>query len=208
MPSSLSREFQQHPFSRGSTYWTEALGAQLGGQIGAPLDAPFHQRVNTHPIMCWSRGLIEWDRVYDALKPYATFTAGAIFGLGWWVWADALLYSVAVGHHAFRVPTLIPGLVATAAAAMMNTVSRDDVDATYADDGTVMRSKLVLLLSYMTSLGAIGGAISLLVMAQQAGGDLWVGASGILQCCLLLASGMLCYFFHDADSNSSGYGYL
>ncbi len=39
-----------------------------------------------------------------------------------------------------------------------------------------MRAKLLLLLSYLVSLGAIAGAVTLLVQAQQHGKDMWVGA--------------------------------
>lgn len=41
---------------------------------------------------------------------------------------------------------------------------------------TQMRAKLLLLLSYLVSLGAIAGAVTLLVQAQQHGKDMWVGA--------------------------------
>lgn len=34
--------------------------------------------------MCWPREwVVDWDSVYNRVQPYATFTAGVVFGLGW-----------------------------------------------------------------------------------------------------------------------------
>ncbi len=32
--------------------------------------------------------------------------------------------------------------------------------------------------------------------------------SGVIQCCLVLGSGMLCWFFHATEEGALGYGYL
>ncbi|KAG2455063.1 hypothetical protein HYH02_000888 [Chlamydomonas schloesseri] len=159
---------------------------------------------------CCPEGLIDWDGVYQTIQPHATFAAGVLFGVAWWVWADALLYSIAVGGASFSPLTLVPGLVATAAVVLMNFVSREEVMADYLDEAATMRAKLVLMVSYLVSLGAIGAAVGLLVHDHTQGGkDLWVGASGVLQSCLVVASGLLCWFFHSAsDSPGMGYGYI
>ncbi|GLC37281.1 Transmembrane protein 50B [Pleodorina starrii] len=158
---------------------------------------------------CLPEGLIDWDAVYSTIQPHATFAAGVLFGVAWWIWGDAQLYSMSVGHSSFSPLTLIPGLVATAAVVIMNFVSREEVRQDALDDADAMRAKLVLLLSYLISLGAICGAVVLLVQAHQGGKDMWVGASGVLQCCLVLASGLLCWFFHAGEEAAlGGYGYL
>ncbi|GIL78709.1 hypothetical protein Vretimale_390 [Volvox reticuliferus] len=115
---------------------------------------------------------------------------------------------MSVGHSSFSPLALIPGLVATAAVVLMNFVSREELQDDYLDDAATMRAKLLLLLSYLVSLGALAGAVVLLVQAHQGGKDMWVGASGVLQCCLVLASGLLCWFFHAGGNSSLGYGYL
>ncbi|KAG2489826.1 hypothetical protein HYH03_011629 [Edaphochlamys debaryana] len=150
----------------------------------------------------------DWDAVYAAVQPHATFSAGVLFGIAWWVWADALLYSVAVAGSSFAPMTLLPGLVATGAVVLMNCVSREEVVADYLDEAATMRAKLLLLLSYLISLGAIGASVWLLVQDQQRGSDLWVGASGVLQTCLVLTAGMLCWFFHASEESSLGYAYI
>ncbi|KXZ41095.1 hypothetical protein GPECTOR_805g32 [Gonium pectorale] len=153
-------------------------------------------------------GFVDWDAVYTAVRPHATFAAGVLFGVAWWVWGDALAHSVAVGGASFSPLSLIPGLVATVAVGLMNCVGRGEVTGEYVDDAEATRARLLLFLSYLVSLGAIGGAITLLVQAAQAGKDMWVGASGVLQCCLVLASGMICWFFHAGEESSLGYAYL
>ncbi|GIL45373.1 hypothetical protein Vafri_2624 [Volvox africanus] len=157
---------------------------------------------------CLPECLIDWDAIYSAFQPHATFAAGILFGVAWWIWGDAQLYSMSVGHSPFAPLSLIPGLVATAAVVLMNFVGREEVRDDYLDDAATMRAKLLLLLSYLVSLGAIAGAVVLLVQAHQGSKDMWVGASGVLQCCLVLASGLLCWFFHAGESSSLGYGYL
>lgn len=60
-----------------------------------------------------------------------------------WVWADALLYSIAVGGASFSPVTLVPGLVATAAVVLMNFVSREEVMADYLDEAATVRGEAV-----------------------------------------------------------------
>ncbi|GFR45583.1 hypothetical protein Agub_g6977 [Astrephomene gubernaculifera] len=165
---------------------------------------------------CLPSGLVDWDAVYSAIQPHATFAAGVLFGLAWWIWGDALVVSIALHGASFAPLSLLPGLGATAAVLLMNCVSRQEVAGEYLDEAATTRAKLLLLLSYLVSLGSLAGAVALLLAGAAGGGraggggggDTWVGASGVLQCCLVLASGMLCWFFHAEDSQLGGYSYL
>jgi hypothetical protein len=53
--------------------------------------------------------------------------AGAVFGVGWWFWVDAVVCSAAA------VPFLhyLPGLFASFAALMFNCVKREDANYNY-----------------------------------------------------------------------------
>lgn len=32
---------------------------------------------------CLPEGVLDWDSIYSAVQPYATFAAGVLFGLAW-----------------------------------------------------------------------------------------------------------------------------
>ncbi|PNH00117.1 hypothetical protein TSOC_014074, partial [Tetrabaena socialis] len=87
---------------------------------------------------CLPEGLIDWEAIYARVQPHATFAAGILFGVAWWVWADALLYSIVIGHSSFSPLTLIPGLVATVAVGLMNCVSREDVGQDAMDEAATV----------------------------------------------------------------------
>lgn len=91
----------------------------------------------------WCPRVIDWDYVYEKVQPNAIFIAGIIFGIAWAVWADAIVYSIAILHASFNAVYVLPGLVATVAVGLMNCVSREDLEYAYNDDAAVMRSKLV-----------------------------------------------------------------
>ncbi len=82
------------------------------------------------------------DLAYDVFKPYSAFAGGIIFGSGWWIFGDALAYRLAVLHLPFNPLWLLPGLVATIACIVMNTVSRDDVSSgTYGDEAATVSAQ-------------------------------------------------------------------
>lgn len=89
------------------------------------------------------RFTVDWDSVYERVQPFSVFVAGALFGLAWWLWADAIAVSIALQHASFNPLSVLPAIAATVAVCIMNCVSREDVEHAYNDDAYVMRSKLV-----------------------------------------------------------------
>lgn len=57
-------------------------------------------------------GDVDWERLQSAARDYCPTIAGAIFGVGWWVFVDSLVVSSSAG---VKVPIVyhIPGWIAT-----------------------------------------------------------------------------------------------
>ncbi|KAA8538558.1 hypothetical protein F0562_028248 [Nyssa sinensis] len=70
----------------------------------------------------------------DLAELWAIFgpgVAGAVFGAGWWFWVDAVVCSsvkVSFVHY-------LPGIFASLAALMFNSVRREDIDYSPYEDG-------------------------------------------------------------------------
>ncbi|MEW5308827.1 MAG: hypothetical protein WDW38_000757 [Sanguina aurantia] len=168
--------------------------------------------MNLPPWLRWPEcrcGVIDWSMIHGICQPHATMVAGLLFGVGWWVWADSVVYGTSVLNERFNPVTLLPGIVATFAIIIMNLIGRDDVSSeTYNDDAALCRSRTFLFMTYLASLGAIGGSVAILLAAKQREEHLWVGASGVIQCVSILGSGMLTWFFHSAEQSNYGYSYM
>lgn len=64
---------------------------------------------------------------------------GALFGAGWWVFGDALVYHSSMLGLPFSAIWLLPGLIATLAIIVMNTVSHEDVTGNgYGDESVTV----------------------------------------------------------------------
>uniref|UniRef100_A0A7R9VEK8 Transmembrane protein 50A n=1 Tax=Chlamydomonas euryale TaxID=1486919 RepID=A0A7R9VEK8_9CHLO len=159
-----------------------------------------------------------WETTHEAMQPYSAFAGGAIFGAGWWIFGDALVYHAAVLGLPFSVAWLVPGVLATLAIVVMNSVSHEDVSGEgYGDDSTTCRSRVVLMLSYFLSMGAVAAAVALLVAEKHKSGDagpdatpadMWMGASSVISVCLICASGLVTWLFHSSDNNGYSYMYM
>lgn len=72
-------------------------------------------------------------------RPYSAFAAGTIFGIAWWLFADAVVYSAAMLNMPFNALWLLPGVIATVSILLMNTVTPDDVTSnTYGDEAATV----------------------------------------------------------------------
>ena len=81
-------------------------------------------------------------------------------------------------------------MTATLAILMVNAVRRDELSG-YDADGYQSQKRLWLLLSYLVSFGALGWAVAgLIAYFSKPGHDAWTGAAGVLQCVLIVASGL------------------
>ena len=84
----------------------------------------------------------------------------------------------------------LPGVTATLSIVMVNAVRRGELSG-YDTDGFQGQKRLWLLLSYLVSFGALGWAVAgLLVYFAKPGHDAWTGAAGVLQCVLIVGSGL------------------
>lgn len=66
---------------------------------GTPCSAPACQREcsRLYPTLNLSRAAeVDWDYWLGKLKEWGPLVAGALFGLGWWCWVDAVVYQKAV----------------------------------------------------------------------------------------------------------------
>ncbi|CAL5219380.1 g1202 [Coccomyxa viridis] len=148
-------------------------------------------------------GEVDWDQLEARLRGVCPFLSGAIFGAGWWCLIDALVYSKVVLNESYPFSYNLPGIVATVALIMMNLVSRDDLanmaDAYSSDEGSEGRAKLWLFLSYCIAFGAVAGSVAVLVTCVQHHEHVQVGVGALLQCGLILLSGLLLWAFRSDD---------
>ena len=154
------------------------------------------------------RSEIDWDSLSSKPKEYSPGVAGALFGAGWWCWLDVFVHSAAVDHHSVPITYHIPGWVATFALVIMNITSRSELaesDDYYTDDNFTTRAKILLFISYLTAFGAVAGSIAVLISCVQHQTLVEVGVGSVVQCGLVLLSGLLLWAFRSSDS--SGYAY-
>ncbi|KAJ7563628.1 hypothetical protein O6H91_03G117700 [Diphasiastrum complanatum] len=126
----------------------------------------------------------------DVWTAFGPGLAGAIFGAGWWFWVDAVVCSQST------VPFLhyLPGIFASLAALMFNCVKKEDLQeySSY-DDGEGCRSRTWLFLAYVISFVSLAGSVGMLVQDSLVpkGPSTWTGVAGVLQCFLILISGLV-----------------
>ncbi|WVZ02868.1 hypothetical protein V8G54_023674 [Vigna mungo] len=124
----------------------------------------------------------------DLLELWAIFgpgVAGTVFGVGWWIWLDAVVCS------SISVPFLhyLPGIFASLAALMFNCVRKEDIDYSPYDEGE-WRLKLWLFIAYVVSFVSLAGSAGLLIQdsLDKSAPSVWTGVAGVLQCVCVLIS--------------------
>ncbi|CAA3027126.1 transmembrane 50 homolog [Olea europaea subsp. europaea] len=109
--------------------------------------------------------------------------AGAVFGAGWWFWVDAVVCSsvkVSFLHY-------LPGIFASLAALMFNTVNKEDLDdSPYGE--SEWRVKLWLFIAYVVSFVCLAASVGLLIQDAlvESGPSAWTGVAGVFQCVFVL----------------------
>ncbi|KAI7745876.1 hypothetical protein M8C21_007297 [Ambrosia artemisiifolia] len=137
--------------------------------------------------------------------------AGAVFGAGWWFWVDAVVCSsvqVSFLHY-------LPGIFASLAALMFNCVRREDIDYSPYEEGEwrnfyrgrmavmgiwdLQMLKLWLFLAYVVSFVSLAASVGLLIQDSLVpeGPSAWTGTAGVLQCVLVLISGLVYWTSHS-----------
>ncbi|XP_071711799.1 uncharacterized protein [Rutidosis leptorrhynchoides] len=129
----------------------------------------------------------------ELLAIFGPGVAGAVFGAGWWFWVDAVVCSsvkVSFLHY-------LPGIFASLAALMFNCVRREDIDYSPYEEGE-WRLKLWLFLAYVVSFVSLAASVGLLIQDALVpeGPSAWTGTAGVLQCVLVLISGLVYWTSH------------
>lgn len=137
--------------------------------------------------------VVDWWREHG--RRWGPSFAGAFFGAGWWFFVD----SVAVSSSHIPFSQYLPGIIATLALIMINSVRRDELLSydTY-DEGMYCRSRIWLLMAYALSLGAIAGSV--LVMLHR-GGEV----SSILQVACILGAALVLFTSRSEGEGGSSY---
>jgi hypothetical protein len=135
------------------------------------------------------------------VRPHGAILAGALFGVGWWCFADAV---VAIHPHSMPVAQALPGVAATLALVLINAVRWDELrELDPWDEGVYCRSRVWLLAAYAVCLGSVGGAAA--VMVHTGGGE--VGLRCVLQVAAILGAALLLFTSRsEGDSGEGGYG--
>lgn len=151
-------------------------------------------------------GEVDWDYWNEQLAQWGPVLAGALFGAGWWCWADALVYQKAVVGQDYAFKYNWPGIVATLAMLMINLLPRRDLFEEGREEGEEFRARLWLFVSFLIAAGAVAGSVAVLVSASQQKDLVSVGVGSVLQCGLILGSSILFWAFRSGGSD--GYGYI
>ncbi|PSC67051.1 transmembrane 50-like protein [Micractinium conductrix] len=151
-------------------------------------------------------GEVDWEFWNKALAAWGPAVAGALFGAGWWCWADAYVYQHAVVGAAYPFKYNLPGIVATVAMIMINLLPRRDLMDEGREEGEEFRARLWLFISFLIALGAVAGSVAVLVSASQQKDLASVGVGSVLQCGLILLGSLMFWAFRSGDQG--GYGYI
>eukprot|EP00192_Tetraselmis_astigmatica_P015197 CAMPEP_0117673810 /NCGR_PEP_ID=MMETSP0804-20121206/14682_1 /TAXON_ID=1074897 /ORGANISM="Tetraselmis astigmatica, Strain CCMP880" /LENGTH=162 /DNA_ID=CAMNT_0005482595 /DNA_START=348 /DNA_END=836 /DNA_ORIENTATION=- len=157
-------------------------------------------------LLC--EGVVDWDGITDVCHQFSAGVAGALFGAGWWVQADALI----VQHLTEAGPGAsflfqIPGVLATLSMVMINLTRREDLqNPDMLSEGVECRLKLWLFLSYCMAFGSLFGAVWVLFTCKDAGEHLWLGTAGVIQTVLIVASGLVMWLLR-APSEDYSFGF-
>mmetsp|Transcript_54449 Transcript_54449/g.173018 ORF Transcript_54449/g.173018 Transcript_54449/m.173018 type:complete len:152 (+) Transcript_54449:276-731(+) len=144
----------------------------------------------------------------DKLEDYGPGASGALFGAGWWFWVDAIVCS----HHKVPAGDYVPGFIATLALIMINCVRRDELqEYDPFDDGSDCRSRSWLFVSYVVSFSSVVAAVWVLVQnyatnPEIKGDEIWPGVAGVIQCTLILASGLIFWLSRSPAGGGGAYG--
>ncbi|KAI7745870.1 LOW QUALITY PROTEIN: hypothetical protein M8C21_007291, partial [Ambrosia artemisiifolia] len=92
----------------------------------------------------------------------------------------------------------LPGIFASLAALMFNCVRREDIDYSPYEEGE-WRLKLWLFLAYVVSFVSLAASVGLLIQDSLVpeGPSAWTGTAGVLQCVLVLISGLVYWTSHS-----------
>ncbi|KAL5205815.1 hypothetical protein ABZP36_034024 [Zizania latifolia] len=96
------------------------------------------------------------------------------------------------------------GIFASLAALMFNAVNKDEIGYDYYSpygDDSEWRVKLWLFVAYVVSFVCLAGSVGLLVQdaLTDKGPSVWTGVAGVLQCVLVLISGLIYWTCHTED---------
>jgi hypothetical protein len=142
----------------------------------------------------------------EQAKSHGPIISGALFGAGWWFWADACTSA------AQTVPFVqyLPGITATIALIMINCIRREELETYDAfDEGVFCRSRSWLFISYVVSFASVIAAVWVLLQGYALGDvpSVWPGAAGVLQVIFILAAALVFFVARTPAEGGGGYDY-
>ncbi|PVV04862.1 hypothetical protein BB560_000622 [Smittium megazygosporum] len=131
------------------------------------------------------------------LQKYATYTSGALFAIGWWLFIDGLIvarHTVDFGVN-IGLEDWVPGLLATFGMLITNSIDlsslNDESDFEYGSSRIANRVKLMLFIGIALIAGGVAGSFAILVIKYTNAGEpgkeaLYTGITGVAQTLLIL----------------------
>jgi len=102
--------------------------------------------------------------VISQRSKYASYAAGLLFGAGWWLLLDIVIYYLNVGKNRDRDPddaitflTFLPGIIATLGFFLVNFLPRSSLTFTEETGITAGRSLYIVIAFAVTFAGIISG---------------------------------------------------
>ena len=96
----------------------------------------------------------------EALATVGSVVAGLLFGIGWFVWFDAIAQASVLFGHGVRGSYWIPGLMQTFSLIMVNIINWALVtEDSFGDEGVSSRIKCWLFFSFMLAFGGLIGGV-------------------------------------------------
>jgi Uncharacterised protein family (UPF0220) len=141
----------------------------------------------------------------DHGKKYGTGLAGAVFAMGWFFFLDAVVTAPADAKIGFT--KYLPGLAATFALILINSVRLDEISSVdpWDDEGVYCRSRVWLLVAYVVCALAIGGATVTMLTAGASG----VGIASVVQVASILGGALLFFVSRsEGEAGDGSYGLL
>lgn len=142
----------------------------------------------------------------EQVKSYGPTISGALFGAGWWFWADACTSAAQTVPFA----QYLPGITATIALIMINCVRREELENFDAfDEGVFCRSRFWLFISYVVSFASVIAAVWVLLQgyALSEAPSVWPGVAGLFQVIFILGAALVFFVARTPAEGSGGYDY-
>ena len=141
----------------------------------------------------------------DGLRSQAHTASGALFAAGWWVFGDAVLTLPHAPGTPVPTPPFMrwaPGLLATLAAVLMASVGAASGGEAFSEGVQSTGGSVALFGAFCAAFAAVVGGAGTVIALHGA----WLGVATVLQCVLLLGSGLAAFVASSEEGGGGGWG--